>query len=69
MNAGEDSWFSTFELPPKTAELVKVDKEKKHIVVMDKQSNGNYILRYRGFTDAEKADKKRQEKMAKNIVS
>ncbi|QMV43723.1 hypothetical protein [Cohnella cholangitidis] len=68
MKAGEEGWFSTFELPPKTAMLVKEEKEKKHFVRMDKQANGNYIVKYRGLTEAEKADKKRQEKMMKNIV-
>ncbi len=36
---------------------------------MIKQPNGNYILRYRGMTELEKAEKSRQAKMNKNITN
>jgi len=68
LSLSAESWFSTFELPEKTAFLVRDDKEKKHVVRMEKQANGNYIIFYRGLTDEEKLQRKEQAKVAKNTI-
>ncbi|GEM_PF-6107420 len=69
MNPNLESWFTTFEMPEKTANLVREQKEKKYVVQMLKQPSGKYILKYRGMTDMEKAEKSRQAKMNKNITN
>jgi len=56
-------------MPEKTANLVREQKEKKYVVQMLKQPSGKYILKYRGMTDMEKAEKSRQAKMNKNITN
>lgn len=69
MKTGEEGWFATFEMPKKTAMLFKEEKEKKYLVRMELQPSGNWVVKWRGLTGAEKAEKQRQAKMMKNIVS
>ena len=61
-NAG---WFVTFEMPEKTALLVRADKDKKHFTIMEKHPSGNYVIKYRGLTDKEKEERKLQKKLDK----
>lgn len=58
-------WFVTFEMPEKTALLVRADKDKKHFTMMEKLPSGNYVIKYRGLTYEEKEERKRQNKLNK----
>jgi hypothetical protein len=66
MSYGEVSWFVTFEMPEKTALLFQKEKDKKHFTILEKQANGNCIIRYRGLTEKEKQERKEWNKGSKH---
>lgn len=61
-------WFSSFEMAKTTALAVQKEKDKKYITMLDELPNGKCIVKWRGMTKEEQAERKRQQKVAKNIV-